>query len=81
MTFFGEIVAPSSRVKALDELLDLPHLYILLRLILTHLERRPVCSRLRQALGIWFCGYRMLCVDALVLNNLIAPVYGKVCFR
>ena len=30
---------PSGRVKALDEFLDLPHLNILLRCILTHLKK------------------------------------------
>jgi hypothetical protein len=32
--------APSGIVKILDELLDLPHLDILFRLLLTHLETR-----------------------------------------
>lgn len=31
---------PSGRVKALDEFLDLPHLNVLLRYILTHLGKR-----------------------------------------
>ena len=32
--------APSGRIKALDKLLDLPHLDILLRYVLTHTGRR-----------------------------------------
>lgn len=32
-------LVPSGSIKALDELLDLPHLYVLLRNVLTHRER------------------------------------------
>ena len=32
-------VLPSGSIKALDELLDLPHLYVLLRNVLTHRGR------------------------------------------
>ena len=32
-------VVPSGSIKALDELLDLPHLYVLLRNVLTHRGR------------------------------------------
>jgi hypothetical protein len=35
-------VIPSGSIKALDELLDLPHLYVLLRNVLTHLGRRSM---------------------------------------
>jgi hypothetical protein len=37
--------APSGRVKALDELLDLPHLDVLFRYVLTHI-RKDVCELL-----------------------------------
>lgn len=37
-----EKVVPSGSIKALDELLDLPHLDILLRNVLTHRGRRPM---------------------------------------
>ena len=32
-------LVPSGSIKALDELLDLPHLYVLLRNVLTHRGR------------------------------------------
>ena len=35
---------PSGRVKALDELFHLPHLYVLFRCILTHLGKMSVCA-------------------------------------
>ena len=34
-----KVVVPSGSIKALDELLDLPHLYVLLRNVLTHRGR------------------------------------------
>ena len=42
----GEKDAPAGRVKALDELLDFPHLNILFRLVLTHFstDTRPLNS-------------------------------------
>ena len=41
----GRRYAPASRVKALDELLDFPHLNVLFRLVLTHFflaDARPL---------------------------------------
>ena len=42
--------SPAGRVKALDELLDFPHLNILFRLILTHFstDTRPLWSESRR---------------------------------
>ena len=42
-----KIKAPSSGVKALDELLDLPHLNVLLCYVLTHLGK-DVCELLEK---------------------------------